>query len=126
MEDGRRHIDIQLEEEYRSHSHLFIRHNWSIYLPRPCFIIASVMFVFIALSLILGIFFTASTKYSMGDSFTLAGYVIAVGGLICSFLLACHFSNCKCWKEKLQTTREAGEGGEEIELKRQDAVVVGN
>lgn len=84
------------------------------------------MFVFIALSLILGIFFTASTKYSMGDSFTLAGYVIAVGGLICSFLLACHFSNCKCWKEKLQTTREAGEGGEEIELKRQDAVVVGN
>jgi hypothetical protein len=34
----------------------------------------------------------------MSDSFTLAAYVIAVGALLCSFLFACHFPHCRCWK----------------------------
>lgn len=54
---------------------------------------------FIALSLFLGLFFTYSKSfgYSMGDAFTLAGYVVAVGALVCSFILACHYPRCRCW-----------------------------
>lgn len=67
---------------------------------RGCKLILLVMSSFIILSLFLGIFFTVHKEYgySMGDSFTLAGYIIAVGALVCSFLLARHLPTCKCWK----------------------------
>ena len=66
----------------------------------PCFRIISVMSAFIALSCFLGLYFTINKDfgYSMGDAFTLAGYVIAVGALICIFLFASHFRDCRCWK----------------------------
>jgi len=64
------------------------------------------MLGFIGLSCFLGIFFTVHKEYgySMGDSFTLAGFVIAVGTLVCSFLLAFHYPRCECWKKKRQGT----------------------
>jgi hypothetical protein len=70
----------------------------------PCFRIISVMSAFIALSCFLGLCFTINKDfgYSMGDAFTLAGYVIAVGALICSFLFASHFRDCRCWKRLIR------------------------
>jgi hypothetical protein len=65
-----------------------------------CKLILLVMSIFIILSLSLGVFFTIHKEYgySMGDSFTLASYIIAVTALVCSFLLARHWPDCKCWK----------------------------
>jgi hypothetical protein len=34
----------------------------------------------------------------MGDAFTLAGYVIAVGAFISSGTLVQHYRQCKCWE----------------------------
>jgi hypothetical protein len=70
-------------------------------LLQGCKLILLVMSSFIILSLFLGIFFTVHKEYgySMGDSFTLGGYIIAVGALVCSFLLARHLPTCKCWKD---------------------------
>jgi hypothetical protein len=72
---------------------------WKSCLPHGCFIIGTILSCFIGLSLFLGLFFVTHKEYgySMGDSFTLAGYVVAVGALISSFLFACHFSRCRCW-----------------------------
>jgi hypothetical protein len=39
----------------------------------------------------------------MGDSFTLAGYVVTVGALSSGFLFARHFPECKCWKNRETT-----------------------
>lgn len=70
------------------------------YLPSlNCWTIGAVLIIFVILSCFLGLFFTLRTEYgySMGDSFTLAGYVVAVGALISSFLLALHYPRCTCW-----------------------------
>lgn len=34
----------------------------------------------------------------MGDVFTLAGYVVSVGGFVSSVVLVHHYRHCKCWK----------------------------
>ena len=62
-----------------------------------------VMFAtFVLLSCVVGIFFTVekSYGYSMGDAFTLAGWVIGVGAFISTGVLAHHYYNgrCKCWQ----------------------------
>lgn len=77
---------------------------WKSRLPRGCFIIGTLLSGFIGLSLFLGLFFVTHKEYgySMGDSFSLAGYVIAVGALISSFLFACHFPRCRCWKGEIR------------------------
>lgn len=68
--------------------------------PRGCFIIAGILSSFIALSLCVGIFVMRQGSYRMGDSFMLAGYVVAVGALVCSFLFACHLPHCRCWQNR--------------------------
>jgi hypothetical protein len=57
--------------------------------------------VFVILSLSLGVYFTLEKEYgySMGDSFTLAGYVLAVGTIISAPILAYHYPHCKCWEK---------------------------
>jgi len=72
---------------------------------RVCFLIMSIMSGFIILSCFLGVYFTTRKEYgySMGDAFTLAGYVVAVGTLICGFMYASHFPACQCWKRKTMT-----------------------
>jgi hypothetical protein len=54
---------------------------------------------FVALSYFLGIYFTVNKSYgySMGDAFTLARYVVAVGAMVSSGALALHYPRCKCW-----------------------------
>jgi hypothetical protein len=70
--------------------------------PAGCTIIILAMGSFIALSLFLGLFLTLRKEYgfSMGDSFTLAGYIIGVGTLVCGFMYARHLPSCKCWKAR--------------------------
>lgn len=61
----------------------------------------------------LGICFTAHRYYygcTMGDAFTLAGYVISVGPFVSLAVLAQHYRHCKCWKR--------GKEEEDIELER--------
>jgi hypothetical protein len=57
--------------------------------------------VFVILSLSLGVYFTLEKEYgySMGDSFTLAGYVVAVGTIISAPILVYHYPHCKCWEK---------------------------
>lgn len=43
----------------------------------------------------------------MGDSFTLAGYVITVGTFVSAAVVAYHYPRCKCW-----TQPDTGEGSE--------------
>ena len=82
------------------------------YLPSlNCWTIGAVLIIFVILSCFLGLFFTLRTEYgySMGDSFTLAGYVVAVGALISSFLLALHYPRCTCWnRERYEAGIEMG------------------
>lgn len=70
-----------------------------VLLPRGCVLIISMFAVFVALSCFLGVFFTVKKEYgySMGDSFTLAGYVVAVGAFITAPVLVYHYPRCKCW-----------------------------
>lgn len=54
---------------------------------------------YVALSLFLGIFFTLRKEYgrSMGDAWTLASYVVGVGGTCTSVMGVCHYPHCTCW-----------------------------
>ncbi len=67
-----------------------------------CIIILIAMGAFIGLGCFLGVFFTVHREYgySMGDAFTLAGFVVAVGALVCSGLLAWHYPRCECWTDR--------------------------
>jgi hypothetical protein len=56
--------------------------------------------VFVGLSCFLGTYFTLHKEYgySMGDSFTLAAYVLAIGMFVSSAVLAHQYQHCRCWK----------------------------
>jgi hypothetical protein len=68
---------------------------------------------FVGLSCFLGVYFTVETKYghSMGDAFTLASWVVAIGAFVSSGVLARHYPRCKCW-ERL---KECGEDSVELQ-----------
>jgi hypothetical protein len=82
--------------------------------PRTCYLIAAMFASFVGLSCFLGVYFTVETKYgySMGDSFTLAGWVVAIGAFVSSGVLAKHYPRCTCW-ERLKESDE-----DSIELQR--------
>lgn len=67
--------------------------------PRACFLIIALFFVFVLLSSFLGAFFTVNKQYgySMGDAFTLAGWVIGVGAFSLMGIAAWHYPRCRCW-----------------------------
>jgi len=75
--------------------------------PRGCVIIITMFAAFVLLSCFLGVFFTVHKEYgySMGDSFTLAGYVITVGTFVSAAVVAYHYPHCRCW-----TQPDTGEG----------------
>lgn len=81
--------------------------------PQPCTMIIFMFTSFVFLSSFLGLYFTIKKQeygYSMGDSFTLAGYVIAVGTLVTGVVSGIHFPRCKCWSV------EKNKGLQEFEL----------
>ena len=71
----------------------------SFYLPRPCYIFCFLMFLIVAGSASLGIYYTV--RYDkMGDGFTAAGWIVATGTLLLAGPLARHYPNCSCWGTK--------------------------
>lgn len=71
------------------------------YLRRGCIYLIVLGSVFLLLSLFLGVYYTVHPDYgySMGDAFTLAGYVVSVGTLVTGALLTVHLRHCKCWEK---------------------------
>ena len=46
---------------------------------------------------------------TMGDSPTLAAYVTGIGKLVYGFLVAFHYSRCRCWQARMIAGLEAVE-----------------
>ncbi len=47
----------------------------------------------------------------MGDAFTLAAYIVAVGALVSTAALARHWPSCRCWRGDLKRA-VGGDDGE--------------
>ncbi|KAG4441938.1 hypothetical protein IFR05_002557 [Cadophora sp. M221] len=63
-----------------------------------CAFILSLFIISVCLSSFLGIYFAAVLLYPLGDSFTLAAYVLAVGAFAWSAFMAWHSPRCKVEK----------------------------
>jgi hypothetical protein len=71
----------------------------SFFIIRPCYAFCFLMFLIIGGSASLGIYY--SVKYDkMGDGFTAAGWIVAIGTLILAGPLARHYPHCSCWGTK--------------------------
>lgn len=70
--------------------------------PRGCILILSMVATFIIFSCMTGLYFTLdySHGYSMGDAFTVAAYIVAVGALVSTAAMARHWPSCRCWRGK--------------------------
>lgn len=79
--------------------------------PRGCILILTMVASFIVFSCLTGLYFTLDQRhgYSMGDAFTLAAYIVAVGALVSTAAMARHWPSCRCWKGSLK----CGVGGED-------------
>lgn len=100
-----------LNETRSTSSTLYSRNNTVDQLRPPapnkfawpiCWTIITCGIVVIGGSLGVGIFF--STKGQMGDGFTLAGWIIAVGTLGLAIPITQHYPRCTCWKKASDTT----------------------
>lgn len=64
---------------------------------RPCYFLVALGFLVIGGSLAVGLYYSIA-KDRMGDGFTTAGWMTAVGTLILAAPMAKHYPHCKCWK----------------------------
>jgi len=64
---------------------------------RPCYLLVTLGFLVIGGSLAVGLYFSIA-KDRMGDGFTTAGWMTAVGTLVLAAPMAKHYPHCKCWK----------------------------
>ena len=62
----------------------------------PCFFLVALGFLVIGGSLAVGLYYSIA-KDRMGDGFTTAGWMIAVGTLVLAAPMAKHYPHCKCW-----------------------------
>ncbi|KAE8447521.1 hypothetical protein EG329_010651 [Mollisiaceae sp. DMI_Dod_QoI] len=83
--------------------------------PRGCILILSMVAAFTLFSCISGLYFTLnkSLGYSMGDAFTLAAYIVAVGALVSTAALARYWPSCRCWRGDLKQA-VGGDDGEGV------------
>lgn len=67
--------------------------------PRGCLLIITFFATFVAVSLFFGILFTIRKEYgySLGDAFTLASYIVAIGAFTSTAMVAYHYPHCRCW-----------------------------
>ena len=63
---------------------------------RPCYLLVTLGFLVIGGSLAVGLYYSIA-KDRMGDGFTTAGWMTAVGTLILAAPMAKHYPHCKCW-----------------------------
>jgi hypothetical protein len=64
-----------------------------------CWIIVPLGVLIIAGSLAVGLYYSIAED-RMGDGFTTAGFIIAVGTLMLAIPITQHYPHCKCWKRK--------------------------
>jgi hypothetical protein len=62
-----------------------------------CYFFILMGIVVIGSSLAVGVYYSV-TKDRMGDGFTTAGWMVAVGTLIMAAPMVKHYPNCKCWE----------------------------
>jgi hypothetical protein len=63
---------------------------------RPCYLLVALGFLVIGGSLAVSLYYSIA-KDRMGDGFTAAGWMTAVGTLILAAPMAKHYPHCKCW-----------------------------
>jgi hypothetical protein len=63
---------------------------------RPCYLLVTLGFLVIGGSLAIGLYYSIA-KVRMGDGFTTAGWMTAVGTLVLAAPMAKHYPHCKCW-----------------------------
>jgi len=76
--------------------------------PQPnifptCWILILIVLTVVFGSAAIGIYY--STKHQMGDGFTTASWVVAVGTLLLAGPIAYHYPHCGCWKPQDSTIR---------------------
>jgi hypothetical protein len=76
-----------------------------IFKVRPCYIICFLMFLIIAGSASLGIYYTVRFD-KMGDGFTAASWIVAIGTLALAGPLARHYPYCSCWGPRIPYSYE--------------------
>jgi hypothetical protein len=64
---------------------------------RPCYLLVTLGLAVIGGSLAIGLYYSIA-KDRMGDGFTTAGWMTAVGTLILAAPMAKHYPHCKCWE----------------------------
>jgi hypothetical protein len=69
---------------------------------RPCLILAYLASLTISSSLVLALWWSIAHKDPSGG-FTMAGYIVAVGGIVMFPIQSHHSKSCKCWKRDSQT-----------------------
>ena len=81
------------------------RYNFSNILrrTRPCYLLVTLGFLVIGGSLAVGLYYSIA-KDRMGDGFTTAGWMTAVGTLILAAPMAKHYPHCRCWETRETVT----------------------
>jgi len=70
---------------------------------RPCYLLVTLGFLVIGGSLAVGLYYSIA-KDRMGDGFTTAGWMTAVGTLILAAPMAKHYPYCRCWETRETVT----------------------
>ncbi|SCO42673.1 uncharacterized protein FFMR_06898 [Fusarium fujikuroi] len=66
---------------------------------RPCYIMCSIMVLVVIGSGVLGIYYTVQFD-RMGDGFTAASWIVAIGAMALAGPMARHYPHCSCWRLK--------------------------
>ncbi|KAF5640133.1 P-loop containing protein [Fusarium sp. NRRL 25303] len=66
---------------------------------RPCYIMCSIMVLVVIGSGGLGIYYTVQFD-RMGDGFTAASWIVAIGAMALAGPMARHYPHCSCWRPK--------------------------
>ncbi|KAF5659774.1 hypothetical protein FCIRC_12368 [Fusarium circinatum] len=64
---------------------------------RPCYIMCSIMALVVIGSGVLGIYYTIRFD-RMGDGFTAASWIVAIGAMALAGPMARHYPHCSCWR----------------------------
>lgn len=62
-----------------------------------CYLLSALAFIFISSSSAVGLYFSIAQN-AMGDGFTTAGFILAVGTLTVTPPAAYHYQHCRCWR----------------------------
>jgi hypothetical protein len=73
-----------------------VTRSWRLQHVRFCYVIVALGLVIIGGSLAVGLYYSIA-RDRMGDGFTTASWMVAVGTLVLAAPMAKHYPHCKCW-----------------------------